>query len=324
MEDDLSREIFYNKKIKEINNHTELLQKFSQFFYKTGRFPGQVEMAIIPRGITPSFVKENQLINPFDLYEKFQFTGSHGLVSVQFLAAMNVLLDGNKNTSKNVMSEFYSNLTLQALSIDDDRIEIKFDEIIKLNKELKKAFLVNEKSFSFIDFQQTYNEIKDENELINEEVERNILTSTKIIHPQDTDHLTLPNTTEEIFEQDKKEKRLKNKISKAIGKQDEEVKKEITQRPRKDLIESVLQVEDEIPAEIFETVSNIDIEIKSDKKRNTEEHIKNTIKKDNVNLLPEIVIEEVEDNREIAIPSTSKAPLRRSKRTIKKPYQKNE
>ena len=324
IEDDLSREIFYNKKIKEITNHTEFLQKMSQFFYKTGRFPGSVEMAIIPRGVTPSFVKENQLINPFDLYEKFQFTDSHGLVSVQFLAALNVFVGGNKNTSKNAMSEFFSNLTLQALSIEDDRIEIKFDEIEKLNKELKEAFLYEKKSFSFVDFQQTYREIKDENELINEEVERNILTSTRLVHPQDTEHLTFPNTTEEIFEQEKKEKKLKKKFSQAIGQQDEEVTNEIIQTARKDLVESVLQVEDEIPMETFETISNVKIEVKSDKKRDIEKHIKETIKKDNVNLLPKIEIEEVQDNREIAIPSSSGTILRRSKRIIKKPYEKNE
>ena len=113
MEDDLSREIFYNKKIKDVTN-MEFLQKLSQFFYKTGRLPGNEEMAIIPHGVTPTFVKENQLINPFDLYEKFQFTDSHGLVSVQFLAALNVFVGGDRNISKNAMSEFFSNLTLQA------------------------------------------------------------------------------------------------------------------------------------------------------------------------------------------------------------------
>ena len=42
-------------------DHTKLFQKFSQFFFKTGRFPGKMEMAVL-RGITPTFVKSNQLI----------------------------------------------------------------------------------------------------------------------------------------------------------------------------------------------------------------------------------------------------------------------
>ena len=72
----------------------------------------------------------------------------------------------------------------------------------------------------------------------------------------------------------------------------------------------------------FETISTLTIEIKSDKKKDIETHIKETIKKDNV--LPKIEIEEVPDNREIAIPSSSGTTLRRSKRIIKKPYEKNE
>ena len=324
IEEDLSREIFYNKKIKETTNHTEFLQKMSKYFYKTGKLPGHDEMAIIPRGVTPTFVKENQLINPFELYEKFEFTKSHGLVSVQFLAALNVFVGGDKNTSKNAMSEFFSNLTLQALSIDDDRIEIRFNAIEKLNKEMKEAFLHEQKSFSIVDFQPTYIEIKDEIELINEEVERNILSSTRLVHPQaqDTEHLTFPNTTEEIFEQDKKEKKLKKKISQAVGERDEEVTDEIVKTAVKDLVESVLQLEDEIPMETFETISNVNIVVESEKK-DIETHIKETIKKDNSNLFSKIEIEEVPDNREIAIPSSSGAVLRRSKRT-KKPYEKYE
>ena len=130
--------------------------------------------------------------------------------------------------------------------------------------------------------------------------------------------------TEEIFKQEKKEKKLKKKISQAVGQQDEEVTNEIVQTARKDLVESVLQVEDEIPMETFETISTLTIEIKSDKKKDIETHIKETIKKDNVNLLPKIEIEEVPDNRQIAIPSSSGTTLRRSKRIIKKPYEKNE
>ena len=95
-------------------DHTKLFQKFSQFSFKTGRFPGKMEMAIVLRGVTPTFVKSNQLINPFDLYEKFQFTDSHGLVPVEFLVALNVFLGDDKNISKNALSEFFHNLTTQA------------------------------------------------------------------------------------------------------------------------------------------------------------------------------------------------------------------
>ena len=39
MEEDLAREIFYQKKITEQENSTEVFQIFNQSFFKTGRFP---------------------------------------------------------------------------------------------------------------------------------------------------------------------------------------------------------------------------------------------------------------------------------------------
>ena len=103
-----------------------------------GRFLGSENLAIVPMGAMPSFVKTNEVISPFDLYEKFNSTSVHGLVSTQFLAAFNIFIGGNKTISKNAMSEFFHNLSMQALSRDDDRIDIKFDAIEELNKSIKK------------------------------------------------------------------------------------------------------------------------------------------------------------------------------------------
>lgn len=84
MEEDLAREIFYHKKIKEQENSTEVLQKFNQFFFKTGRFPGTNDLAVVPSGLIPSFVKTKDVISPFDLYENFQSSAAYGLVSTVF------------------------------------------------------------------------------------------------------------------------------------------------------------------------------------------------------------------------------------------------
>ena len=53
-------------------------------------------------------------------------------------------MDGNKTISKNVMSEFFHNLSMQALSRDDHRTEIRFDAITALNASLKKLFKEDE------------------------------------------------------------------------------------------------------------------------------------------------------------------------------------
>ena len=138
MEDDISREIYFHKPLKSIENPKELLKLFSQFFFKTSRFPGNENLAIVPMGVMPSFVKTNEVISPFDLYEKFNSTSAHGLVLTQFLAAFNIFIGGDKTISKNAMSESFHSLSMQALSRDDHRINIKFDAIEGLNKSMKK------------------------------------------------------------------------------------------------------------------------------------------------------------------------------------------
>ena len=86
-------------------------------------------------GVMPSFVKTNEVISPFDFYEKFNST--HCLVSTQFLAAFNIFIGGNKTISKNAMSEFFPKLSMQALNSDDDGFDIKFDAIEEWNKSIK-------------------------------------------------------------------------------------------------------------------------------------------------------------------------------------------
>ena len=137
MEDGISHEIYFHKPLKSIEKPRELLKVFSQFFFKMGRFPVSENLAIVPMDVVPSFVKTNEVISPFDLYEKFNSTSVHGLVSTQFLAAFNIFVGGDKTISENAMSEFFHNLSMQALSRDDDRIDIKFDAIEVLNKNKK-------------------------------------------------------------------------------------------------------------------------------------------------------------------------------------------
>ena len=138
MEDDITHEIFFHKPLKNIENPRELLKLFSQLFFKTCRFPGSENLALVLMGVMPSFVKTNEVILSLDLYEKFNSTSAHGLVLTQFLAEFNIFIGGDKTISKNAMSEFFHNLSMQALSRDDDRIDIKFDAIEELNKSIKK------------------------------------------------------------------------------------------------------------------------------------------------------------------------------------------
>ena len=65
--EDLAHKLFYYEKIKEQENSANVLQKFNQFFFQTGTFPGTNDLAIVPSGVLPSFVKTKDIISPFDL-----------------------------------------------------------------------------------------------------------------------------------------------------------------------------------------------------------------------------------------------------------------
>ena len=88
------------------------------------------------------------LISPPDLYKRFNSGDTRGLVCVHFLAALNVHLGGDKMISKNPMSEFFHNLSMQAFSKSDDTLVIKFDAINKLNKSLNNLLMAESLAFS--------------------------------------------------------------------------------------------------------------------------------------------------------------------------------
>ena len=99
-----------------------ILQTYIDFFYKTGRFPGNQRLISIPRGRIPSFINSEDVISPRYLYERYLSRDMNGLVGVQFLAALNKYLGGDKEISRNAMSEFFHNLSWQALAADNDGV----------------------------------------------------------------------------------------------------------------------------------------------------------------------------------------------------------
>ena len=116
MEDDININLFSNIELKNEHDPAKIIKLFDNFFYKFSRFPAVEKLAVIPWGSIPSFVRTNDIHSPFELYEFFNQTDAHGLVCVQFLAALNSDLGGEKNILKNAMSQFFQNLSLQALN----------------------------------------------------------------------------------------------------------------------------------------------------------------------------------------------------------------
>ena len=121
--------------IENYSDSVELLGAFELFYYVNGRFPFTNGFLTIPDGNFPKFFGD-QKISIKTLYERFRGTHSHGLVSVLFLAALNLFFAGVPKLSKDAISELYYNLTLQVLSDEVNDVVSTFDAISNLTAEL--------------------------------------------------------------------------------------------------------------------------------------------------------------------------------------------
>ena len=74
----------------------------------------------------------------------FKDTKSHGLVSIQFLSALNLFFGGDVQLLKDTITELYKNLSLRTLSSEQ---QVEFDKIFDLtahiNFKMKHSILAN-------------------------------------------------------------------------------------------------------------------------------------------------------------------------------------
>ena len=127
-----------------------ILATYRDFYYETGRFPGRNSLIPVPMANIPLFVNSRDWISPRSLYETCVGRDMQGLKSAQFLAAFNKFLGGDKEISRNAMSEFFHNLSWQALTNENDSIKIEFAAITELVKSInlllqKKYTTIKEK-----------------------------------------------------------------------------------------------------------------------------------------------------------------------------------
>ena len=327
MQDDLANEIYFTKKIKEIESHVEFLKIFNQFYFKTGRFPGNhFDLMVVPPGIKPSFVKTRDEISPSEINEKFQSRPSYGLAAVQFIAALNIYFGGDKELSRNVMSEFFHNMSLQALTIDDDNIVIGFDEIIELNKNLKSLIREDDRNdIEIIDVQeQQFDEIKDKNQLIEEEVINNIINNVQIEYPSKNQYLSFPNTPSEISKETDENNKIDQKAHDAFNERDTQISEELIITARNDLIKSITDGEGEVPTDVFNNItSSYELQQESSPEKDVRDHVQSTIKKNNKQYLQKI--KKSPSKIPVAIKTTSPVRLTdlitdKNKKHQKKPY----
>ena len=275
---DLANEIYFYKNLKDIESHSELLRVFNSFYFKTGRFPGNyTDLILVPTGKSPPFVKSFDQISPVELNDKFQNTPSYGIAAVHFLAALNIFFGGEKSLSQDVMTELLHNLSYQALNFENTKVNIKFDQIIKLNKNLKSLIRdVDRSSINTITFEDAVDESKDKIELMEEELVNNVLSGKKIEIPIDIKP-PMPDSPSKIQSETEKDKAVKRKTDESLNEIYETITKDVVTKARNDLVKSVSDYDGEIPAEV---INNITSSFKQSDpvNKSVRKHVKDSIK----------------------------------------------
>ena len=114
---------------------------FQLLYYFNGRLPLTNGLLLIPDGETPN---DSEKISLKNLYKMFKDTESHGLVSVQFLSALNLFFGRDIQRSKDTTTELHKNFSLETLSHE---WQIEFEKISGLtahiNFKMKHSIITN-------------------------------------------------------------------------------------------------------------------------------------------------------------------------------------
>ena len=125
----------------EIEDSIAVLSIFQMFYYYNGRLPLTNGLLLVPDRETP---QGSEKISLKSLYEMFKDTKSHGLVSLQFLSALNIFFGGDIGLSKDTITELYKNLLLETLS-GQQQIELEkiSDLTLQIKFKMKHSILSN-------------------------------------------------------------------------------------------------------------------------------------------------------------------------------------
>ena len=147
--DELERDFCANRNnllsIRDTESATKLFNSFAMFYYLNGRFPFTDGHLFVPDGDAPPNIIGDKL-NLKELFAKFFMTGSRGLVSSPFIAAILLFFIGNEKLAKDFLTELYYNLLVEILSKDNNEV-LNFNALTDLCTEvgarLGNAIFVN-------------------------------------------------------------------------------------------------------------------------------------------------------------------------------------
>ena len=210
IQDELGTKVYRATDIVDNPNITEVLQLFSRYFFIGGTFPTRKNLVYVPEGKTRPFLNADEKISPFELYKKLSSSQVYGLVSTQFLCALNISVGGEKQLSKYAMSKFLSNLSVQVLNRENDTIQLNFRYLKELCDNIKnllrsdKVLMYNKMPDTFMKYSPPeFEQVKNKNQVIEENVVENIISDRRLFYPQDNSYMSFPNTPREIEEQAK-------------------------------------------------------------------------------------------------------------------------
>ena len=177
------------------------------------------------------------------------------------------------------MSEFLHNLSWQALTIDNKKINIKFDAIVKLNKNIKRLLRdLDRSNIKTIEFEDVIDNTKDKVQAIEEEVVNNVINNVKVEFPRDYKQ-PMPNTAAQIENDIKKIKAIKRKTKESLNDVYGEITRDLVTEARNDLVKSVTDYEGEIPMEVINNVtSSYQVQKETHVKKSVRKHVKESIK----------------------------------------------
>ena len=125
----------------EIDNALEPLSTFQLFYHNNGRLPLTNGLFIVPDGEVPQGEEE---INLKNLYERFPYTKSPGLVSMQVLGVLGTFFPAGVKELKNAITEWYKNLSYAILiGRNNFNFDAISDLISRLSFPIKNTTLTN-------------------------------------------------------------------------------------------------------------------------------------------------------------------------------------
>ena len=133
------------EKISEVKDSMRMLNLFQDFYAATGRLPTFNGLLVVPDGDAQP--GENK-VNMKQLCDLFKNTGSHGLVSLPFLALLLHFFESSQDLKfiKDATTELYKNLSYMSLSgTRNFEFDAVCDSIAHLSFIIKENTIENKK-----------------------------------------------------------------------------------------------------------------------------------------------------------------------------------